>query len=181
MGRPRLAQKFRWQKLPSQLTLHVDSDFAGCMRTRKSTNGGVVQFGDHTLKTWAKTQSVIALSSGEAELGAIVKGSTEAMGMRSVLADFGIPVTLRILSDASAAIGMVRREGLGKVRHLATGDLWVQEKQRTGEISYDKVWGKENPADILTKGVNQESSERAMQQLGFEASQRRSTLAPKLT
>ena len=35
---------------------------------------------------------ILALSSGEAELGALVKAGTEGTGIQSVLADFAIPV-----------------------------------------------------------------------------------------
>ena len=35
-----------------------------------------------------------------------------------------------IESDATAAIGMVHRLRLGKVQHLAVGDLWVQHHVR---------------------------------------------------
>ena len=75
------------------------------------------------MKNWSKTQASVALSSGEAELGALVKGSTEALGMQSVLTDLGEQVELAVRSDATAAIGMVNREGLGKVGHLAVADL----------------------------------------------------------
>ena len=34
---------------------------------------------------------------------------------------------LKVHSDASAALGIVRRSGLGKVRHLHVQELWVQE------------------------------------------------------
>ena len=77
------------------------------------------------LKSWAKTLPVIAMSSGEAELMSVVKGTTEALGLQAVLQDFGIEVGIDIRSDATAAIGMVGRLGLGKIRHLAVSDLWV--------------------------------------------------------
>ena len=77
-------------------------------------------------KTWSKTQPTIALSSGESELAAVVRKATEGMGMRSVCQDFGMDITLAMRSDATAAIGIVGRDGLGKVRHLATADLWIQ-------------------------------------------------------
>ena len=80
-------------------------------------------WGGCLVKIWSKTLSTIALSSGEAELAAVVKGATEALGLQAILEDFGIPVGLHLRSDATAAIGMVKREGLGKVRHLATADL----------------------------------------------------------
>ena len=82
--------------------------------------------GGKFIKSWSKTMEILALSSGEAELGALVKAGTEGTGIQSVLADFAIPVQLKLLSDSTAAIGMVRRLGLGRVRHLATADLWLQ-------------------------------------------------------
>jgi hypothetical protein len=179
LGAPRLCQIFSWQRMPREIKVYVDSDFAGCQVTRKSTSGGAITWGTSTLKTWSKTQSVIALSTGEAELAAIVKGSTEALGMKSLLADFGIAVSLKICSDASAAIGMVNREGLGKVRHLAVADLWVQAKRSTGEIAFEKVGGESNPADMLTKGVNGEKISRYSAWLGFAAKNGRHHLAPR--
>ena len=110
---------------------------------------------------------MVALSSGEAEPAAIVKGSSEGMGMKSVLWDFGIDVDMHVLTDASAAIGTVMREGLGKVRRLAVADLWVQGKRDSKEIVYEKVDGLSNPADMLTKGVNGEKIQKYSRVLGF--------------
>ena len=75
---------------------------------------------------------IIALSTGESELGAVVKGATEGLGMQSLLRDFGFEAAVHLLSDATAAIGIVRRLGLGRVRHLATADLWIQQRLRRG-------------------------------------------------
>ena len=101
--------------MPQELTNYVDSNFVGCFRTRKSTSGGVVCWGSGVIKSWSKTQATIALSSGEAELAVVVKDAAEGLGLKAVLADFGVDVDLHMFSDATAAIGMVRREGLGRV------------------------------------------------------------------
>ena len=77
LGRPRVELVYKWQKYTNHLNCFVDSDFAGCKRTRRSTNGG-------PLKTWSSNQAVIALSSGEAELYAMVKGASELLGMLSL-------------------------------------------------------------------------------------------------
>ena len=90
--------------------------------------------GGHLLKHWANTQNTIALSSGEAELAGIAKGSGEGMGLVSVAADLGMDVSLTVLADSSAAIGICRRTGIGKVRRLAVGQLWVQERVRQGDF-----------------------------------------------
>ena len=55
--------------------------------------------------------------------------------------------------DSSAALGVVARKGAGKLRHVRVGQLWVQEKNESGELSYHKVKGSENPADLMTKAL----------------------------
>ena len=37
-----------------------DSNYAGCLETRKSTSGGIIKIGSHILKGWSTTQAVIA-------------------------------------------------------------------------------------------------------------------------
>ena len=81
--------------------------------------------GSHLIKTWSNTQKVVALSSGEAELMGILRGASEALGLQSIAADLGISLEVSVHADSSAAIGICRRTGIGKVRHLATGQLWA--------------------------------------------------------
>ena len=97
--------------------------------------------GDKYLKGWAKTMPVLALSTGESELAAVTKGISEALGVQAVLRDFGHKVTIQILSDATAAIGICRREGLGRIRHLATSDLWCQQNCQKEACYIIKVAG----------------------------------------
>ena len=73
-GHQRLVLSMNFQK-PAPVDVYVDSDYAGCPRTRKSTSGGVAMIGNHLIKSWSSTQkNAISLSSGEAELCAMVKG-----------------------------------------------------------------------------------------------------------
>jgi hypothetical protein len=53
--------------------------------------------------------------------------------------------------DASAAIGICQRKGLGKVRHLDTQSLWIQDALRQKRLELSKVKGTENPSDAMTK------------------------------
>ena len=57
------------------LDCYVDSDWAGCRRTRKSTSGTVVQILNSTVSFGSRTQGTIALSPDEAELYAIGQGT----------------------------------------------------------------------------------------------------------
>ena len=81
-------------------------------------------------------------------------------------------------SDATAAIGICRRKGLGKIRHLATTDLWIQDQVRGKKIELLKVLGTENPADVLTKYVNRVSMEKALKFLNLVPTEGRPACAP---
>ena len=133
------------------------------------------------LKWWSKTQPTLALSSGEAELAAIVKSTSEGLGLISIMTEFNIQADLVIKSDAVAAIGIVRRQGLGRVRHLAVADLWVQQKSKNKEVYYTKLEGTRNTSDILTKVVEKEVIDRHMSALGLEFREGRNSSTPAYT
>ena len=91
-GKPRLIWNFEMQHPVNILSIYTDSDWAGCRKTRKSSSGGTIMRGTHCLKTWSKTQAIVAKSSAEAELYAVVRGATEGLGMTTLLNDFGLDV-----------------------------------------------------------------------------------------
>ena len=108
-------------------------------------------FGGTAVRGWSTTQSVIALSSGEAEYYAALKGASEALGFQSMLADLGITAKITLYTDSSAARGIIHRAGLGKLRHLETGYLWLQAAVKAKRLQVRKVLGSVNPADLFTK------------------------------
>ena len=96
-----------------------------------------------------------ALSSGEAEYYAIVKGASQGIGVRSMLWDFQLNDAgqrhVEIKEDSSAAKGIASRRGLGKLKHIDIKELWIQEKVSLEELKITKVPGTVNLADALTK------------------------------
>ena len=82
---PTMVNMFEYQPYPKCLDIRVDTDSAGCKRTRKSTDGGMAFLGKHLVKSWATTQTVIALSSGEAEHYGQTKGSCEGLGIAGLV------------------------------------------------------------------------------------------------
>ena len=171
--------KFGYQSAVNEMTIWTDTDFAGCKRTRKSTSGGLALFGNHMVKSWCSTQSIVSLSSGEAEYCGIVKGGSMGIGLKSMLGDFGVEVSIRINTDASAAKGMANRKGLGKVRHIAVNQLWIQDRIARGDLAIHKVNGKENLADILTKHVNSEDIRVHLFKTGQSIQAGRHEIAPE--
>ena len=149
-GQPRVVWQYRWQEATNQLKVFTDSDWAGCRRSRKSTSGGMAFIGEHMVLHWSRTQAVIALSSGEAEMYSALKGAAEGLFLKNAMEEVGEPVDLTLLGDSSACQGMLDREGVGAVKHLATKQLWLQERMAKKEMVFKKVPRLQNPADALT-------------------------------
>ena len=149
-AKPRAYVEYPWQDRPIHLNVYTDSDWAGDVASRRSTSGGAAQMGRHTVLHWARTQSQVALSRGEAELNGSVKGVSEGLGLQRTAASLGINVSLRILGDSSAAKGIMMRRGAGHIKHLSTKQLWVQELVERKEIEAVKIKRQVNLADCCT-------------------------------
>jgi hypothetical protein len=181
LGCPRMVTYLPYQGKATNVTVAVDSDWAGCARTRRSTSGGLIKLGRHTVKTWSSTQATVALSSGEAEYASAVKGCSQALGFKALMEDLGVyDLNLTCMCDSSAAIGIASRTGIGKIRHLAVHLLWLQDKVRNKEIVLQKVDGSKNPADLFTKFLDQQAIARYSLELGLNAEKGRATAAPEL-
>ena len=138
-GAPRYVQKYAWQHPKTLVNAYADSDWAGDKVSRKSTSGGLLMIGGHLIKSWSSTQPVIALSSGEAELYALVKAASQAKGLCSLMADFGFETQISVHTDSTAAIGIVHRRGLAKTRHIEVQYLWAQDNVNRKMMKVEKV------------------------------------------
>ena len=111
----------------------------------------------------------------------MAKGISQGIGLRSLASDLGIDLKLKLLTDATAAVGMARRLGVGNVRHLDTSSLWVQGHVRSGDVIMQKVAGPDNPADSLTKRLAGPDLRRHMQALNLVFEEGGPVSAPQLT
>ena len=175
---PRFVIRYDHQALSSRLDVFCDSNYAGCLKTRKSTQGGVCKFGTHCFKNWSSTQGVIALSSGEAEFYGLVKAASVGLGCMAMYRDMGYDVQLRVHTDATAAKGIASRSGLGKTRHIAVHYLWVQEQVRNKDFELHKAHGKDNPADLLTKHLSSDVLNKYVKFLNCEFREGRAESTP---
>ena len=89
--------------------------------------------------------------------------------MMTLIADFGMDLNATVHKDAPAAICIVRRTGLGKLRHLNVKYLWLQEHLNGDTMKLQKVAGEQNPADMVTKHLNVTSARRHFESLGIWA------------
>eukprot|EP00971_Amphidinium_carterae_P334642 6470035-Amphidinium_carterae.1 len=163
----RWSQTFEMQMPVRSIDAYTDSDWAGDALDRKSVSCAVIMMGKHLIKFSVATQSTPALSSGEAEYVANVKGASMALGMRSMTKDFGVDLPIKLHTDSAASKGIASRIGLGKVRHLDTALLWLQHHVNKQHISMIKVAGGSNVADLGTKDLDAQKMCLCMKGMGF--------------
>ena len=58
------------------------------------------------------------------------------------------------LVDSTAALGALRRQGVGKIRHLVTRILWQQSAVKSGIVIPEKIATDWNVAYLGTKGLS---------------------------
>ena len=178
-GLPRMVQRMPFEdRPPTVVEAYVDSDWAGCRKSRKSTSGGIIYLGGVPVRAWSSNQNVIALSSGEAEYYAALKGASSALGFQSMLHDLGMSTSVTLYTDSSAARGIIHRAGLGKLRHLETGYLWLQAAVKAKKLMVRKVLGTENPADLLTKHLTTSDMWKNLDKLRMSSEEGRSKAVP---
>ena len=177
---PRMVMQYEFQDPVKQVDGYCDSNWAGCRSTRRSTSGACRMVGRHLLKSYSKTQATVAMSSAEGELYSMVTAASESLGLRAMALDFGVELDVWLWVDASAAIGIARRKGLGKLRHIETQALGVQDAVRQIRVNIKKVDGKHNPSDIHTKFLDVQTMERHLKFMKVQRRQGRPGVAPEM-
>ncbi len=59
LGRPRMVVHFGWQAAPASLDVFTDSDWPGCVKTRRFTTGGVLMRGGHHSRVGARVSPLL--------------------------------------------------------------------------------------------------------------------------
>jgi hypothetical protein len=163
---PSCRLEYKWQEAPKAITLLTDSDWAGDVQTRRSTTGMVIQLGGHLIHFASKLQKTVALSSGEAELNALVAGLTEALGVGSLCSDWQSAIPVQCFCDSSAARGIAHRTGVGKMKHLQVRQLWVQEQVRLHRATVAWIPRAQNTADAFTHQCSEVVLAEHLQRVG---------------
>ena len=88
--------------------------------------------------------------------------------------------TVTLYSDRSAARGIIQRAGLGKLRHLETGYLWLQSAVAKQRSHVGKVNGAETPADLFTKYLSSADMWKHMECLQMTSEEGRSSVVPMI-
>ena len=147
-----------------QLVGFVDADWAGDVTTRRSTTGYIFTLGGGYPISWnSRRQPTVALSSCEAEYMALAEATKEALLLRTLCETFSMEQgsTNTLFTDNLGAIALTKGHSHShqRTKHIDIRFHFVREQTT---LTYDHINGKENPADILTKGLPRNAHRAAL-------------------
>ncbi|KAF5768198.1 putative RNA-directed DNA polymerase [Helianthus annuus] len=139
------------------LTGFVDSDWAKCLKTRRSVTGYGIFLGE-TLVSWkSKKQNVVSRSTAEAEYRAMCSATCEIMWILNVLSELKISCSLpvKLYCDSKSAISISQNPAFHeRTKHFELDLHFLREKIAAGIVEPEKVSTNMQVADIFTKGLN---------------------------
>jgi hypothetical protein len=140
---------------PNILWGFVDSDWAGCPDSRRSTTGFTLMLNGAAVSWKSKRQSVVALSSAEAEFMAASALVQEVIYARRLLENLGFPQpgpTL-IYEDNRTCIAWSEGSvgGSDRAKHIDLREHFVHDAVEAQILKLMPVASIDNVADLLTK------------------------------
>ncbi|KAH9654970.1 hypothetical protein KPL70_022170 [Citrus sinensis] len=145
----------RDNKVISKVIGYVDSDFTGDLDKRRSTTGFVFTMCGGAVSWKASLQSVVALSTTEAEYIALTEAVKEAKWIRGIISEMGLTQdTILICCDSSSAIQLSKNSKYHeRTKHVDVRLHFIREEIERGVVDVVKISTEVNPADALTKPI----------------------------
>ena len=96
-----------------------------------------------------------------------------------MLAHFGMSGDVVVRTDSSSGLAVGSRRGLGRLRHVQTRYLWVQQRVQEGDLRLKKEPSDTNVSDALTKPLDEKRMTNLLTMMGYAFRGGRTALAPE--
>lgn len=146
-------------KIPHQLSVYVDADYAGDLDDRHSRSGVVVFMNSGPVLWLSRKQKCVATSTTESEYIAAATGSKETKWLRRLVRNLGLlpPGPSPLLCDNQAAVRLVKNPEYHKrTKHIDTRYHCIREHQERGIIDASYISTDMQIADVFTKALSPE-------------------------
>ena len=156
---------------PALFTTYTDADHGGNPDNGRSTSGYVVKMGTGAISWSSRLQSIVALSTTEAEYIAATSAGQEILWLRNFFKELGYtfssPSTLHI--DNQSALSVAKNpEHHGRMKHLDLRFYWLRDEVEKGHIALVHIRTDAMPADILTKALGRVKVGEMIEMLGLK-------------
>src|ERR1044072_1696408 len=134
---------------------YVDSDYAGDLDDRRSTTGYVFTLAGGPICWKSSVQSIVAMSTTEAEYMAVAEATKEALWLTGLVRELGVEQGgVRLHCDSQSAIYLAHNQVYhARTKHIDVRFNKIRELLVAKSIVLLKVHTSENAADMLTKPV----------------------------
>ena len=158
------------QKTELELVGYADSDYSGDLVERKSTSGYLFLLNDAPVSWCSKKQSVVALSSCEAEYISGSLAACQGVWLGELLKELKIsikaPMELRI--DNISAINLSKNPvSHGRSKHIEVKYHFLRDMVNKGRISVKYCKTELQLADVFTKALKIERFEDLRRRVGI--------------
>lgn len=137
---------------------YSDSDYAGCLDSRKSTSGYIFMLAGGAVSWRSAKQTLTATSTMQAEFVACFEASSHGVWLKSFISGISIinsiSKPLRILCDNTAAVFLAKNNKSGsRNKHIDIKYLALRERIKENKVVIEHVRTGNMLADPLTKGM----------------------------
>ncbi|KAM9933214.1 hypothetical protein OXX80_007164 [Metschnikowia pulcherrima] len=139
----------------NDLTCYCDADFASDIETKsRSITGSIIMYGSSPVCWKSKLQTMVALSTVNAELVALCHTATESLWLSNLLKELGFSLRCNMLCDNQGAIKTVKNAAvLEGTKHIRVKADFVKQQLDLGRLNLDYVNTSDNVADMFTKAL----------------------------
>jgi hypothetical protein len=137
---------------------YSDSDFAGCVDSRKSTSGYIFMMADGAISWRSTKQTLVATSTMEAEFVSCFEATSHGVWLKSFISGLrimdSISKPLKIFCDNSAAVFMAKNNKSGsRSKHIDIKYLAIRERVKDKIVVINHISTDLMIVDPLTKGM----------------------------
>nr|XP_041633477.1 secreted RxLR effector protein 161-like [Drosophila kikkawai] len=147
----------------------VDADWGSNLSDRRSYSGQAFILAGASISWEARKQRTVALSSTESEYLAMSEAVKEALYLKALLNRIGSTCdSVRIFNDNQSAQQLVKGFGFHpRTKHIDVRHHFIQEKEKSGDITVAYMPTEKMPADVLTKGLCSSKHNNCILSLGI--------------
>uniref|UniRef100_A0A2N9GMY7 Integrase catalytic domain-containing protein n=1 Tax=Fagus sylvatica TaxID=28930 RepID=A0A2N9GMY7_FAGSY len=134
---------------------YVDADYASEVDDRRSTTGYVFTLSGGPICWKSTLQSIVAMSTTEAEYMAVAEAAKEALWLKGLVKELGLNQGgVQMHCDSQSVIYLAKNQVYhARTKHIDVRFHKIRELIVTGDIVLEKVHTSENAANMLTKPV----------------------------
>lgn len=152
-----------------ELMGYSNADWCGDKNDRKSTAGYFFRFGEAPISWCSKKESIVALSSCEAEYVAASMSACQALWIDSLLQEMKVKEegVVKLLVDNKSAINLAKHPiAHGRSKHIEARFHFLRDQVSRGKLKLEFCKSECQVADILTKPMKKDRFDKLRSDLG---------------